>query len=174
MTIGRKQKCMLTVIPKQIATTTEATTSIDKITIECLFYSKRNREVVMRNKSFMIIIVALVGISLALPASSHAWWRGHGGSGGHGWYGAGAFAGGVLLGTAIARPWYYVPAPVYVYPVPTVVYTAPPYVYVPNQAYAYPDPKAVSGTPGQWVEVPGLSVNGKWVPSHKAWVPNSP
>jgi len=25
--------------------------------------------------------------------------------------------------------------------------------------------------PGEWVTVPGQSVNGKWVPSHKAWAP---
>jgi MFS family permease len=127
----------------------------------------------MRNKGFMIIIVALLGMLLAIPSTSHA--RGHY----YGWYGAGAFAGGVLLGTVIARPWYYEPAPVYVYPVPSVVYTVPSPVYVPNQVYAYPDQaftsKASSGAPpGQWVEVPGLSVNGKWVPPHKAWVPNSP
>jgi hypothetical protein len=131
----------------------------------------------MRNKGFAIIILALISILLAFPATSHARW--HGWRGGWGWYGAGAFAGGVLLGTAIARPWYYTPAPVYVYPPPSVVYTTPPPVYFPNQAYAYPDPAVSSmqndkSTSGQWVVIPGQSVNGRWVPSHKAWVPDSP
>ncbi|MHB8109951.1 MAG: YMGG-like glycine zipper-containing protein [Syntrophorhabdaceae bacterium] len=28
--------------------------------------------------------------------------------------------------------------------------------------------------PGQWVEVPGQWIGGKWVPSHKVWVPVNP
>jgi hypothetical protein len=28
--------------------------------------------------------------------------------------------------------------------------------------------------PGHWVDVPGQWVNGKWVPSHKVWVPVNP
>jgi hypothetical protein len=28
--------------------------------------------------------------------------------------------------------------------------------------------------PGQWVEVPGQWIGGKWVPAHKAWVPVNP
>jgi len=28
--------------------------------------------------------------------------------------------------------------------------------------------------PGQWVEVPGQWIEGKWVPSHKVWVPQNP
>jgi hypothetical protein len=128
----------------------------------------------MRKKIFMIIIVALIGISLALPAASQArGWRG-----GWGWWGPGALAGGVLLGAALAQPWYYyAPPPAYVYPPPAVVYTTPP--YYPSQAYAYPDPAVTSqsdGKPssGQWVTVPGQSVNGKWVPSHKVWVSDNP
>ena len=132
----------------------------------------------MRNKSFMFIIMAIMGISLALPAAGQARWRG--------WYGAGVFAGGVVVGAAISRPWYYAPAPayvypapVYVYPPPAVVYTAPPPAYIPNQAYAKPDPSSVSKADskppaGQMVEVPGQYVNGKWVPSHKAWASDHP
>lgn len=33
----------------------------------------------------------------------------------------------------------------------------------------YPEPP-----PGQWVDVPGQWVSGKWVPSHKVWVPVNP
>jgi uncharacterized membrane protein YeaQ/YmgE (transglycosylase-associated protein family) len=33
----------------------------------------------------------------------------------------------------------------------------------------YPEPP-----PGHWVDVPGQWVNGKWVPSHKVWVPVNP
>ncbi|MCX8022239.1 MAG: glycine zipper domain-containing protein [Syntrophorhabdaceae bacterium] len=32
----------------------------------------------------------------------------------------------------------------------------------------------MDGPPGQWVEVPGQWVAGKWVPAHKAWVPINP
>ncbi|HVN97333.1 MAG TPA: hypothetical protein VMT62_12970 [Syntrophorhabdaceae bacterium] len=129
----------------------------------------------MKKRSLVIVIVALIGISLALSTPSQA----RGFRGGWGWWGAGAFAGGILLGTAIARPRYYAPAPVYVYPQPTVVYAAPQPVYVPNQAYAYPDSAAASGTggalgPGQWVEVPGQYVSGRWVAPHRVWVPDHP
>ena len=82
----------------------------------------------MRDKA-SIFIVILVAISITIPSTGHAW--------GHwGWYGAGAFTGGVLLGAAIARPWYYAPAPVYVYPTPPVVYAAPPGYAVQPPVYA--------------------------------------
>jgi hypothetical protein len=147
----------------------------------------------MRKKSFGIIVVVLVGISLTFPAMSQA--RGGWGRGGWGWYAGGAFVGGAILGAAIARPWYYgypppyygYPSPYYAYPPPAVVYAPQPPVYSPNQAYAYPDPAVTSRqgpavTPGsdgtspsgQWIEVPGQSINGRWVPPHKAWAPNSP
>lgn len=120
----------------------------------------------------IVAIIILLGfISLAIPADSHA----HR----YGWYGAGAFFGGVIVGTAIARPWYP-PAPIYVYPAPPVVYTypAPVYVYPSNRAYAYPDPTYApppsQNPPGEWVVVPGQSVDGRWVPSHRAWVPVNP
>jgi hypothetical protein len=117
----------------------------------------------------VVAVVALVGLSLALPVTGHAW--GHG----HGWYGAGAFAGGILLGTALSYP-FYRPTPVYVYPAPAVVYGPPAAVYVPNRAYVYPDPAITSGrpSPGAWVEVPGQWVNGRWVPPHRAWAPDTP
>ncbi len=132
----------------------------------------------MRKKSFVFIIVALIGISFAFPATSQA--RRYGWRGGRGWYGAGAFAGGVVLGTVIARPWYYAPAPVYVYPPPPVAYDTPPPAYYSDQPYAqpyaYPDPTVASrpddrSSAGQWVEVPGQSINGRWVPPHRAWIP---
>jgi uncharacterized protein YcfJ len=28
--------------------------------------------------------------------------------------------------------------------------------------------------PGQWVQVPGQWVGGKWIPTHRAWVPINP
>ncbi len=122
----------------------------------------------MRRRSLMIVMVALIGMALILPAGQA---QAHGG-----WFwGPAAFAGGLFLGASIARPWYYEPAPVYVYPPPTVVYAPRPVYYAPNQAYAYPDPANTSGPArGRWVEVPGQSINGIWVPRHKAWVPNNP
>jgi surface antigen len=42
-----------------------------------------------------------------------------------------------------------------------------------NIAYASPL-FAEEPPPGQWVEVPGEWVNGKWVPAHKVWLPVNP
>lgn len=133
----------------------------------------------MKRQALSILVMCAI-LSLMLPAVSHAWHRHH-----HGhfrpYYGIGAFAGGVIVGTAIARPWYYAPRPVYVYPPPPVVYYPAPAPVVPNQAYAYPDPAVAAAPPastgsagGQWVDVPGQEVNGQWVPPHRTWVPNSP
>lgn len=134
-------------------------------------------------KKLLVVTVVLVGLSLAFPPTEAK------ARGGWGW-GVGAFTGGLLLGTAISHPWYppppvyvYPPPPVYVYPPATYYYTAPPPVYVPNQAYAYPDPASSPPPPppakddrgaGQWVEVPGQYVDGRWVPPHRAWAPGSP
>ena len=128
-------------------------------------------------RRILIALIFALGLSFILPTISSAWSRvgvGYYNGWGHyrpyGWYHPR-----VYVGTAFVNPWYVtVPPPVYVYQ-PPVVYTNT----VPPFAYAYPDPaftpKAVSGaSAGQWVEVPGQSVNGKWVPPHKAWVPNSP
>lgn len=42
-------------------------------------------------------------------------------------------------------------------------------------AAAYPEGgQSLEGPPGQWVDVPGQWVSGKWVPSHKVWVPVNP
>ncbi len=135
----------------------------------------------MRSKAVTIIAITLVGAVLVLPTTSHAW-RG-------GWYGPGFFAGGVLLGAAIAGPWYgpppgyYYPPPAYAYPPPAYAYPAPPppaYAYPapPPQAYASPTAPGTGPAPqaqgkGEWVEVPGQMVNNLWVPPHKVWVPDN-
>jgi outer membrane lipoprotein SlyB len=41
-------------------------------------------------------------------------------------------------------------------------------------AAAVPAPDASEAPPGRWVEVPGQWVGGKWVPTHRAWVPVNP
>mgnify|MGYP000865250503 FL=1 len=46
-----------------------------------------------------------------------------------------------------------------------------------QMAYATPDNVSqpqVQAPPGQWVDVPGQWIGGKWVPSHKVWVPVNP
>ncbi len=120
----------------------------------------------MKSKTMKIIAVTLLVGTLAFPATSHAW---------RGWWGPGVFAGGVILGSALANPYYYYPPPpayypppsVYVYQQPQVVYTPPP----PPPSYAPPAPAAPppQGS-GQWIEVPGQTVNNVWVPPHKVWV----
>ena len=125
-------------------------------------------------RSILVISLAVLALSLAVPQLSQAHGR-------YGWWGPGAFVGGVILGTAISRPWYP-PPPVYYYPAPAPVYVYPRPVYVypsPREAYAYPDPDSAPRTrneapPGEWVMVPGQWVGGTWVPSHKAWVPVNP
>ncbi len=137
-------------------------------------------------RSLLIGFVVILGVSCLMPAPALAW-RGHHGGGWHsaGWF-AGGLAFGTLLGVAVSRPYYY-PAPVYAYPAPAYVYTAPApayvytepaRVYVPepaNRAYAQPDPAYTNNRPaaqpGEWVTVPAQSINGKWVPEHRAWVP---
>ncbi len=46
-------------------------------------------------------------------------------------------------------------------------YAAPPPVAAPERGYS-------DAPPGQWIEVPGQWVGGKWVPAHRAWVPVNP
>ena len=116
----------------------------------------------MRGKMTVIVMVALIGLALVLPtgeAQAHGWWA----------WGPAAFAGGLLIGSALAQPWYAPWPGYYAYPPPAVVYAAPPAYYVPSPAYAYP--AVVPSTRGRWVEVPGQSINGVWVPPHKAWAP---
>ena len=79
-----------------------------------------------------------------------------------GWAVAGAAVGGALLGVVIGS-----------------AVSPPRYVAAPAPAYACPD-RAYSSRyeseapPGEWVTVPGKWVNGKWVPSHRVWVPVNP
>jgi outer membrane lipoprotein SlyB len=41
-------------------------------------------------------------------------------------------------------------------------------------AVAAPSPSPQDVPPGQWIQVPGQWVGGKWVPAHRAWVPVNP
>jgi hypothetical protein len=43
-----------------------------------------------------------------------------------------------------------------------------------QQQRTYAAPENVQQPPGQWVDVPGQWNGGKWVPSHKVWVPVNP
>jgi uncharacterized membrane protein YebE (DUF533 family) len=44
-----------------------------------------------------------------------------------------------------------------------------------QQPAAYPAPaQTQEAPPGQWIDVPGQWVGGKWVPAHRAWVPVNP
>jgi hypothetical protein len=38
----------------------------------------------------------------------------------------------------------------------------------------YTSPSGAENPPGQWVEIPGQWVGGKWIPAHRAWVPVNP
>jgi outer membrane lipoprotein SlyB len=44
----------------------------------------------------------------------------------------------------------------------------------PKTAYVSPEGSATENPPGEWVQVPGQWADGKWVPSHKVWVPINP
>lgn len=44
-----------------------------------------------------------------------------------------------------------------------------------STATAYPQAgQQLEPPPGQWVDVPGQWAGGRWVPSHKVWVPVNP
>jgi hypothetical protein len=101
-----------------------------------------------RNKMKKILAIALMTFS----ASSFAWYRGPVyvyGNGYHGGWVAPALAG-VVVGAAIARP-YYPPSVVYA---PPVVYTPPP-VYVQQP---YPAPEAPVGYHWQQVIDPATNL----------------
>lgn len=45
----------------------------------------------------------------------------------------------------------------------------------PTTVAAYPQAgQSLEPPPGQWVDVPGQWSGGRWVPSHKVWVPVNP
>ena len=133
-------------------------------------------------RNMLMVLVVLLGLTLALPCVSEAGRGGGGRGGGHAGGRVGGFHGGgyryyggyrsygfyrpgVVIGPAVVAPLYY---PGY-YPVPPPVYGEPPPGYVgpyvdpaygdPDPAYAYPDP-AVTGGYGQ-----GDPANnaGEWV-----------
>jgi len=124
-------------------------------------------------KRLLLVFVLAVSLSLALPSASYArhyrYYRGCGGCC-NGWGVGTAIAGGVIVGAVVGNIIVH-----------STVYSPPPqrayYVPRPNVAYAYPDPEFVARysqkrSPGEWVIVPGQSINGKWVPEHKVWVPS--
>ncbi len=122
---------------------------------------------------------------LIVTTAGHSWSGGYYyGCGGcnNGWAVGAAIAGGILVGTVITNMIvqsvaYNPPSQtVYVYPQPNVVYAYPQQT---NAAYAYPDPEFTARysqkkPSGEWVTVPGQTVNGKWVPEHKVFVPLNP
>ncbi len=90
-----------------------------------------------------------------------------------GGYYAGVFAG---FGAFAAYPFYGWYDPEYY----TDEYENPWYYYEPsfNTYEAAPAAPTESGAvpadvqgAGEWVEVPGQSVNGTWVPPHRVWIP---
>jgi hypothetical protein len=44
----------------------------------------------------------------------------------------------------------------------------------PRTAYVSPEGSVNENPPGEWIQVPGAWIGGKWVPSHKVWVPVNP
>jgi uncharacterized protein YcfJ len=43
-----------------------------------------------------------------------------------------------------------------------------------RQSTVYASPANNEAPPGRWIEVPGQWVGGKWIPTHRAWVPINP
>lgn len=131
-------------------------------------------------KNLYIVVILIISLSLILPSISHSWSRGYYrpynyyryGGYNNGWAVGAAIAGGILagavVGNIVAQSATYNAPPQRVHPAPQT-----------NVAYAYPDPEFVAKysqkkSPGEWVIVPGQSVNGKWVPEHKVLVPAQP
>jgi hypothetical protein len=135
-------------------------------------------------KMVAIMLAVVLGTSLVYPAAAQAGHyyvaQNYHGPARHynshsyydGWTVAGAAVGGALLGvvigSAVSSPRYVAaPAPVYAYPQPVYAY--------PSAGYASPGPvNGYEAPPGEWVTVPGKWINGKWVPSHRVWVPVNP
>jgi hypothetical protein len=89
-------------------------------------------------------------------------YRYHGGYASYGWYGVGFF------GVPYPDPWYYYGGPYYdPYSVPLTT------TYPDSEAAILTEPPPEYAE-GEWVLVPGQSVDGRWIPSHEAWVPKSP
>jgi hypothetical protein len=144
------------------------------------YYNKKRpliglKKVMNMKKKMLAVLFIVLGLSCILPAAGFAWTGGPGvhRSGRvpyrhHGWYRPR-----VYVGASFVNPWY-IPPPVYIYS-PPVIYSEP----VPPPVYAYPDPGLTGqytggNPPGQWVTVPGQWVDGKWIPSHRAWVAVNP
>jgi hypothetical protein len=132
-----------------------------------------------------IIAISIICLLLVVAPAGYSWSRGcyyHGRGGwNNGWAVGGAIAGGILVGAVVANTiarsvaYNLPPQRVYLYPQPNVVYVYPQPSNT-NIAYAYPDPDFVARygqnkPSGEWVAVPGQTVNGKWVPEHKIMVP---
>lgn len=123
-------------------------------------------------KNLYIVLILVMSLSLVLPSVSYSWYyRHYRGCGGcyNGWGVGTAIAGGILVGAVVGNVIAQ-----------NAVYSTPPqrvyYSPRPNVAYAYPDPAFIAKYsknryPGEWVVVPGQSVDGKWVPEHKVWIP---
>lgn len=124
-------------------------------------------------KLFVLAITVCIGIALVIPTVSYAGPRGpHG----HRSYGnndgiliAGAALGGIVLGAVLGNA---MSQPTRV--TERVVYNNPP---AGPATYAYSD--RYNGyyndePPGQWVNVSGQWVNGRWVPAHRVWMPVNP
>ncbi len=124
----------------------------------------------MKRRIALLLAISLL-FSLAFVPVSYAGPRHYGGGHRHygdGYYAAGALIGGLLLGTvigsAISQPVYTASRPAYACPAPATEYAYPP----DGGIYYREEP------PGEWVTVPGKWVNGKWVPTHRVWVPLEP
>jgi hypothetical protein len=125
-------------------------------------------------KMVALMLAVVLGVSLVYPVAAQAGHyyvvKNYHGPARHysshsyydGWAVAGAAVGGALLGVVIGS-----------------AVASPRYVAAPAPAYAGPDRACSSGyesetPPGEWVTVPGKWVNGKWVPSHRVWIPVNP
>ncbi len=103
-------------------------------------------------KSLVAVVLLVFTFALALPQRSEA----------HGAWVPGAIIGGMIFGAAVShafhQPVYVEQRPVYVYPRERAYPAPPPHYEEPYRS-------------GQWVHVPGMWIDGRWVPPHRAWVP---
>jgi hypothetical protein len=105
-------------------------------------------------KRFIAAVLIGFTLMLALPQRSEA----------HGAWVPGAIIGGMIFGAAISHAFH---PPVY-------VERRPVYVYPPERAYPYPyrgDEEPGGGRSGYWAHIPGMWIDGRWVPPHRTWVP---
>jgi hypothetical protein len=135
-------------------------------------------------KRVTLILVFLLGLSMVLPSAGYSWSRGYHGHrgyyGGSGWGAAAAALGGLIAGLFVGSILADQPARSNPPPPPPpgdviiIDQAAPDAAPAPTSVAKQGEEASQKPAPGEWVTVPGQTVDGLWVPEHEVWVPQAP